>query len=449
MAGGANGSIRYYYPRAAVAATATCPRAAPRPIGNLFNFNGSLANKTKGSHAMQPLHRRVLIGVIFSLVSVVRWRREFGRLPTDASVDGGLPKPLQPHPQPQPQPQRQYKVFGFRPALTLQNSSSATLIPAADHEKDEAEVIWSARTKDLKEVTNLAAESMYVRLQRHGKIKPPDDTKLDAKQMKAALIELNFTQHELNRIDPDWQIFILDGSDGGTGVWPYWHMHHEMAPILGFGRINYATRSTNSDRFMDSWVAKMDTESNPGLSFEGFSGRAINFTAMGVDDGIENLLVSGCRSMQRLFMTVREDIVRAIDGYMKDNHPAAYEEASRSAIDSEDAHYRLSEAIAHLPRQTDVRTFWNASVCNMHCKFRNYMASKVASLPGRHPRVDIIANTDVVGFIHGRGRQMVHPDFIEGLMTTKIIVLAQRDRWEGHSRLYEALLSGALVMSYV
>ena len=32
-------------------------------------------------------------------------------------------------------------------------------------------------------------------------------------------------------------------------------------------------------------------------------------------------------------------------------------------------------------------------------------------------------------------------------MTTKILVVAQRDRWEGHSRLYEMLLSGALVMS--
>ncbi|CAJ1968801.1 unnamed protein product [Cylindrotheca closterium] len=33
------------------------------------------------------------------------------------------------------------------------------------------------------------------------------------------------------------------------------------------------------------------------------------------------------------------------------------------------------------------------------------------------------------------------------MLTTKIVVVTQRDEWEGHYRLYEALLSGAMVMS--
>jgi len=61
-----------------------------------------------------------------------------------------------------------------------------------------------------------------------------------------------------------------------------------------------------------------------------------------------------------------------------------------------------------------------------------------------HPSLKI--NNDVVGFIRGEGRRKVHPNYIEGMLTTKIIVLAQRDNWEDHFRLDEALLSGALVL---
>ena len=49
--------------------------------------------------------------------------------------------------------------------------------------------------------------------------------------------------------------------------------------------------------------------------------------------------------------------------------------------------------------------------------------------------------------IHKKGRKNVSPDYIEAMLTTKIIVLAQRDKWEGHLRLMEGFLSGALVLS--
>jgi hypothetical protein len=192
----------------------------------------------------------------------------------------------------------------------------------------------------------------------------------------------------------------------------------------------------------------MRRDMNPNLTFDQFSGEPINFTDMSVvAEG--NILGRGVRSIQRLMMTVREDIVEAIDGYMKENHPSAYEEASNKAIghNEEDTSFHLSKAASQLPRPMDVRTFWNASVCNMHCAFRDHISEIVASVPQRHPNLGIQTNTDVIGFIHNVGRNRVHPGFIHGLMTTKIIVLAQRDRWEGHSRLYETLLSGALVMS--
>jgi len=284
---------------------------------------------------------------------------------------------------------------------------------------------------------------MFIRLQRNGKINIQQ--KLDTDQMKQHLH--SFTQDELNEIDPEWQIFILESSDGGMGVWPYWYMQHEMAPLLGWNRINYATRSTQNGRYMDMWSQKVKSEMNPSFPFDEYSGKPINFTAMNVD-GYTTIIGNGCRSIQRLTMTVREPIVNAIDKYMKVKHASIYKEvADNSQGDIEQTRLHLSKDIAHLPRETDVRSFWNASVCNMHCEFRNHISEIIDTIPQRHPKANITTNTEIVGFIHGQGRQQVHPDFICAMMTTKIIVLAQRDRWEGHSRLYEMLLSGALVMS--
>lgn len=45
-----------------------------------------------------------------------------------------------------------------------------------------------------------------------------------------------------------------------------------------------------------------------------------------------------------------------------------------------------------------------------------------------------------------QGRRGVVDDYIEMLLSTKIVVLAQRDRWEDHYRLMEALISGSLVL---
>ena len=45
------------------------------------------------------------------------------------------------------------------------------------------------------------------------------------------------------------------------------------------------------------------------------------------------------------------------------------------------------------------------------------------------------------------GRQGVSEAYIEALLATKIMVVTQRDLWEDHYRLFEALVSGAMVMT--
>ena len=45
------------------------------------------------------------------------------------------------------------------------------------------------------------------------------------------------------------------------------------------------------------------------------------------------------------------------------------------------------------------------------------------------------------------GRRNVHSDYIQAMLHSKIIVVTQRDDWEDHYRLFEALVSGAMVMT--
>ena len=313
------------------------------------------------------------------------------------------------------------------------------------------------------EVLDLAIESMYLRLRRSGRIPSSVQSAaategrgggLNTTEMKSIISTM--PPEELGEVDPNWQIYVVESSDGGTGVWPYWYLQNEMAPLLGYERMNYATRSTQRERYMDSWVRKLDADGDPTLTFDAYVGRPINFTDMEFEGN--HILERGLRSVQNLQMSVREDIVSAIDEYMKSNHPNAYDRAVQAEHgkftgedgDGRDVSYHLSEDVARLRRPTDVRTFWNGTVCNMHCSFRNRISDIVRTMPQRRSGGNgtghIVANTDVVGYIHNKGRNNVHPDFISGMLTTKIIVLAQRDRWEGHSRLFEALLSGALVL---
>ena len=59
-----------------------------------------------------------------------------------------------------------------------------------------------------------------------------------------------------------------------------------------------------------------------------------------------------------------------------------------------------------LLQNTDVRTFWNASVCNLQCNLCNHIAEIVGSLSQRHPQaISIKTNTEVVGYIHTQGRR--------------------------------------------
>jgi hypothetical protein len=101
------------------------------------------------------------------------------------------------------------------------------------------------------------------------------------------------------------------------------------------------------------------------------------------------------------------------------------------------------------PRKTDISHFWRKGDYSHYSFLRQLIGSQVIefdeSVPSKHLRwtVRIIGDGDAME-VH-----QVDPEYVAGLVSSKIVVIAQKDEWEDHYRLMESLASGALVLSDV
>jgi hypothetical protein len=319
------------------------------------------------------------------------------------------------------------KVWYYDRKLAVNFPSSSKLVRTMD--KDEEDVSWiiPVSASEMPKIATIAAERMVLRLKKQFNHDFDNNNQHLRNTIHTNITGYlqNLTQDVLNSLNPEWKVFVFDQSDRGVGDWGFWYLQTELVHLIGWKRIHYVTRTTQKDRNMDRWVKKSKEDPELRKDFGSFIGVPINFT---------DHLGKTCASVQRKTYEIREDINTAIDDFMQRNFP---ELGGGSSL-------ALSHAIARLPRETDVRTFWNKTVCpkrSERCAFRTYLSDQLTAF---HPNVKL--NTDVVGFIHRRGRKKVSPDYIQAMLTSKIIVLAQRDKWEGHFRLMEGLLSGALVL---
>jgi hypothetical protein len=118
-------------------------------------------------------------------------------------------------------------------------------------------------------------------------------------------------------------------------------------------------------------------------------------------------------------------------------------------------HYNqtLASPIEQLPRSIDVAHFWSAapvytsykSLKRSRSRLRNLVSDIITELGDEFPHIHAF-----VGFAgsHGsQGRFDVASAYIEALLDAKIVVVTQTDRWEDHYRLYEALVTGSMVIT--
>jgi Glycosyl transferases group 1 len=100
-------------------------------------------------------------------------------------------------------------------------------------------------------------------------------------------------------------------------------------------------------------------------------------------------------------------------------------------------------------RDLDIAHFWTVqNDPSQRAYLRDTVSNVVASLNGtRIGDQNIHTLASLVSTPFAQGRIDVAVVYATNLLTTKIIVVAQRDGWEDHFRLFEAIAGGALVMT--
>ena len=270
-------------------------------------------------------------------------------------------------------------------------NESKRLIQVAESQINEPEVIWV--TSEFKDIAPMIDTSMHIRLKRHGKS-----------------LDENLSIQELDEIDPGWKLFFYDVSDNGIGNGWFWNVNNTISPIVGCKRINFLTRTTQNGRRMHYYVNEI--RSGKKISMASSLAKPKNFTRIFEEEKLNPV----CASVQRLSFYAREDINNAIHDYL----------VRRNISIEHDSSLGNSHTISRLPREIDVRTFWNDKVCNTRCAFRNFVTKSVLQMTLKHPEVKV--NTEIAGYTRGRGRRNVHRAYIRGLLGTKIIVVAQRGK---------------------
>lgn len=99
----------------------------------------------------------------------------------------------------------------------------------------------------------------------------------------------------------------------------------------------------------------------------------------------------------------------------------------------------LKDPIERVERSYDVAHLWPANG-------EKILRSQVSAL-----LLDQVKNKTVfcgfTGAADERGRRGVSPSYVKMLLDTKIMVVVQRDNWEDHYRLFEAMVGGAMIMT--
>ena len=242
------------------------------------------------------------------------------------------------------------------------------------------------------------------------------------------LIEHNLTHtHHHSNNNTTWNLFLLDMFDEGDRR--YSNYLRLLQTIVGPNHIHYARRHFQFNR-------KTIPPPNTPDSWEfGDLGFRVGDRARGLHHGYNRMLRLG----------VRTSIVNEVQKRLKNLHHE--EDPALSPRPNDVVHFwpvngtggelrsLVSRAVRDLGKN---ETTWTTKKTKKGKK-------KTKKIKYHYPALKTFAG--VAGEMEQTGRTTVQEDYVESMLTFKIVVVCQRDRWEDHYRLMEALVSGAMVMT--
>jgi hypothetical protein len=218
-------------------------------------------------------------------------------------------------------------------------------------------------------------------------------------------------QRKFRGLHKGWPIYIVDYND-----WPHFIRCRNIEQLVGRDCVRYAKRSIAHMRHWDEQLSWVDVGEPPNLT---------------TPDGIQ---------YQHISYYVRTDTIRAIQ-----------ESLVQRGVTSTLGSLVESAATSALRRTTDVAHFWpvhshehNLELQSVH--LRDVVSHVLSKLQQHHPK-EMTSFVGLAGVGKRLGRTNIATAYIDQLLDSKIVVVSQRDDWEDHFRLLEALVSGALVMT--
>jgi len=226
-----------------------------------------------------------------------------------------------------------------------------------------------------------------------------DDSEADFCKEFTKRVQHAMKQREKLGLPLEWPIFIIDWSDYGQEL-----ECQALEEMLGIEYVKYARRAT-------------------------VYGRRWNDTSQWVDLGRINP-ESGV-FFHHSPLAVRTDTVETLSNVLHKEH-----------------NMTLASSIESLERSIDVAHFWPLDLVGVSntddAKLRQRVSQIVAKVGKTHGWNVYVA---LAGNASSTGRRKVQAAYIETMLESKIVVVSQRDEWEDHYRLFEALVSGAMVMT--
>lgn len=98
-------------------------------------------------------------------------------------------------------------------------------------------------------------------------------------------------------------------------------------------------------------------------------------------------------------------------------------------------------------RKNDIAHFWRKGDYSHYSLLRRRVGQILKDYDGKHSDNHLRIILRTIGDETSLPYDEIEPDYVEALLSTRIVVIAQRDEWEDHYRLMESLASGALVLS--
>jgi len=266
-----------------------------------------------------------------------------------------------------------------------------------------------------------------------------------------------------------WKVFYNDGSDRASQSNLAKMLQDGITKIIGWKYFYLLTRSTTSNPFRR--MANYGT--NPARSLGAISGlgnQLFPWNATFQEDHLGDTynftshLGISYAGVKHISFPVREALLLELERHFR----ARQQEGQNETMPREEEGMPTRKATAtttttmgakedeqghdddpvvysaDLPRPIDAATFWAPGDTSYSASLRSEVSKAVQELQKSH-NVSVI--TAVEGQRGKNGRRRVQEEYVNALLDTKIYVLCQRDGWEDHIRLFEALVSGAMVMS--